>query len=267
MPWLALTITILGLAPMPADKPMPSDETVSRFEAHEITTGSGSQRHVLAYRLLKPEHIEPGKQYPVVLFLHGAGERGTDNRVQLLYFPELMASDAYRARYPCFLVAPQCPPDEKWVDVDWSDKESTPSTGLNEQSRAAIAILDELEQKYPIDRRREYLTGLSMGGYGTWALAEAFPDRFAAVVPICGGGDERQAARLKNVPIWAVHGAEDKAVPVERSRKMIQAIRDAGGRPRYTEYPGVAHNSWTPAYTDPEGVVPWMFHQAKRGKG
>jgi predicted peptidase len=147
------------------------------------------------------------------------------------------------------------------VDVNWSDKHSSPAGELNAQGRAVIGILDEVEQKYPVDRRREYLTGLSMGGYGTWALATMFPERFAAVVPICGGGDERQAARLTAIPIWAVHGADDPAVPVERSRQMIEAIRTAGGRPRYTEYPGMGHNSWTPAYTDPEGVVPWMFQQ------
>src|SRR5581483_3745775 len=167
------------------------------------------------------------------LYLHGAGERGTDNKAQLIYLPELMASDAYQAEYPCFLIAPQCPPNEKWVDVNWSDKHSTPSGEMNPQARAVIGMLDEVEQKYPVDRKREYLTGLSMGGYGTWALAEKFPDRFAAVVPICGGGDEKQAERLINVPIWAVHGADDPAVPVERSRSMIEAIRKAGGHPRY----------------------------------
>jgi predicted peptidase len=256
---LTLVITALGLAPMP-----PADEAVQRYEPREYVLGSGPTRQVFAYRLLKPERLEPGKKYPVVLYLHGAGERGSDNRLQLLYLPELMASDAYRARYPCFLIAPQCPSGEKWVDVNWSDKESSPAGELNPQGRAVIGMLDEIEQKYPVDRQREYLTGLSMGGYGTWALATMFPERFAAVVPICGGGDEQQAARLKAVPIWAIHGAEDPAVPVERSRKMIEAIRRAGGHPRYTEYPGVGHNSWTPAYTDPEGVVPWMFQQVNR---
>jgi predicted peptidase len=256
---LTIALMSLGLAPMP-----PNPETVDRFEAHEFVLGSGPSSQTFHYRLLKPGHIEPGKKYPVVLFLHGAGERGSDNKMQLLYLPELMASDAYRAKYPCFLIAPQCPTDEKWVDVNWSDRHAVPPGELNAEARAVIGMLDEVERKYPVDRQREYLTGLSMGGYGTWALAAAFPERFAAVVPICGGGDEAQAARLTAVPIWAVHGADDKAVPVERSRAMIEAIRQAGGHPRYTEYPGVPHNSWTPAYTDPEGVVPWMFQQVNR---
>lgn len=260
MHMLAVTLLALGLAP-----PVPpSDETIKQFEAREFVLGTGSERQVFHYRLLKPDHIEPGKQYPVALFLHGAGERGSDNTLQLLYLPELMASDAYRAQYPCFLIAPQCPKDRKWVDVNWSDKDSTPSPELNAEGRAVIGMLDEVERSFPVDRKREYLTGLSMGGYGTWALAEAFPNRFAAVVPICGGGDPQRASRLAGVPIWAVHGADDKAVPVERSRKMIEAIRQAGGHPRYTEYPGVGHNSWTPAYTDPDGVIAWMFQQVNR---
>lgn len=259
---LTIGLMSLGLAPMP-----PAAETVDRFEAHEFVLGSGSSRQVFPYRLLKPAHIEPGKTYPVVLFLHGAGERGSDNKVQLLYLPEFMASDAPRARFPCFLIAPQCPSEKKWVDVNWSEEHSVPSGELNDEARAVIGMLDEVEQKYLVDRKREYLTGLSMGGYGTWALAIAFPERFAAVVPICGGGDEKQAARLTDVPIWAAHGADDKAVPVQRSRTMIEAVRQAGGHPRYTEYPGVGHQSWMPAYSDPEGVIPWMFQQVNKRRG
>jgi predicted peptidase len=102
-----------------------------------------------------------------------------------------------------------------------------------------------------------------MGGYGSWELATRMPDRFAAVVPICGGGDEHWADHLVNVPIWAWHGDADPAVPVERSRKMIEAIKQSGGHPKYTELKGVGHNSWTPAYSDPEGPIPWMFEHVK----
>jgi predicted peptidase len=102
-----------------------------------------------------------------------------------------------------------------------------------------------------------------MGGYGSWDLAARRPELFAAVVPICGGGDEHAAERLLKTPIWAVHGDADTAVPVERSRRMIEAIKAAGGQPKYSELPGVGHNSWTPAYSDPEGVLPWMFEQVR----
>jgi predicted peptidase len=247
-----------------AAMPPPADEIVDRFEAQDFTLGSGDEKVVFHYRLLKPTKIEPGKLYPLVLFLHGAGERGDDNKMQLLYFPELMASDANREKYPCYLLAPQCREGKKWVDVDWSAPKSSPQSDLGEEARAVLGMLDETERKYPVDRNRVYLTGLSMGGYGSWALAIQDPQRWAAVVPICGGADETQASKLVGVPIWAFHGSDDKAVPVERSQKMIAAIRAAGGSPKYSELPGVGHNSWTPAYTDPEGVIPWMFGQVNR---
>jgi predicted peptidase len=115
-----------------------------------------------------------------------------------------------------------------------------------------------------VDEKRIYLTGLSMGGYGAWELAMRQPTRFAALAPICGGGDESQAAILKDIPVWAWHGDADPAVPVERSRRMIEAIKTAGGKPRYSELPGVGHDSWTPAYTRADGVVPWLFEQVKK---
>jgi predicted peptidase len=122
--------------------------------------------------------------------------------------------------------------------------------------------LDRTVAKYPVDPQRIYLTGLSMGGYGAWELAMRQPARFAAVAPVCGGGDQRQAWRLVDVPSWAWHGSADPAVPVERSRCMIDAIMKAGGRPKYTELDGVRHDSWTEAYESADGLVPWMFEQA-----
>jgi predicted peptidase len=114
-----------------------------------------------------------------------------------------------------------------------------------------------------VDRRRVYLTGISMGGYGTWHWAAAEPGLFAAVAPVCGGGDPARAAALKNTPVWAVHGDQDDAVPVERSRRMIEAIRTAGGTPRYSELAGVGHHSWKPAYDPAFGLLDWMFEQRK----
>jgi len=122
--------------------------------------------------------------------------------------------------------------------------------------------VEETTQAQPVDLDRIYVTGLSMGGYGSWDLAIRTPEKFAAVVPICGGGDESQAARLLGVPIWAWHGDADPAVPVERSRRMIAAIRQAGGNPKYTELAGVGHDSWNPAYRDPHGPIPWLFEQS-----
>ena len=177
---------------------MPSDEIVQRFQIGEFRYSGGPYRdEAFRYRLLKPAQIEPGGKYPLVLYLHGAGERGTDNVQQLLYFPELMAADEYRHRYPCFVLAPQCRPEKRWVEVPWDAPESSPFGPTGDQVQVVLGMLDELENNCPrLTRRRVYVTGLSMGGYGCWDLAIRFPERFAAVVPICGGGDESQAARL-----------------------------------------------------------------------
>ena len=128
----------------------------------------------------------------------------------------------------------------------------------------AIAVLETSLKTLPVDKNRVYLTGLSMGGYGSWELAMRRPTVFAAVAPVCGGGDESQAARLKSLPIWAAHGDADRVVWPDRSRRMVEAVRKAGGHIRYTEYPGTGHNSWTPFYADTTGVVPWMFQQTRK---
>ena len=215
--------------------------------------------------MLSPEKIEPGKKYPLVLFLHGAGERGDDNKSQLQYFPEWMATADMRAKYPCFILAPQCPDDEKWVDVSWdSENFSRHAQEPSESMRHAIGMMNELIKSQPIDTHRIYLTGLSMGGYGTWDLAMRMPDRFAAIAPCCGGGDCSKADLLVNIPSLGYHGDADPAVPVERSRVMIAGLKKAGGHPKYAELPGVGHDCWTRAYHDADGIVPWMFEQVKK---
>jgi predicted peptidase len=220
--------------------------------------------HSFKYRLLVPDRIEPGKKYPVVLFLHGAGERGDDNKAQLKYLPTWMAEPKMRAAYPCFLIAPQVPNDQKWVNAPWDKKTGQPlPEKMSDSMNIAVGILDEILKTEPADPDRVYLTGLSMGGYGTWDLAERMPKRFAAAVPICGGGDDMKSDRLVGLPLWAWHGDADPAVPVERSRQMIEAIKKAGGNAKYTELPGVGHDSWTKAYTDPQGAIPWMFEQRR----
>jgi predicted peptidase len=228
-------------------------------------TGGEYNDEEFKYSLIRPLNPEPGKKYPLVVFLHGAGERGDDDKAQLKFLPEWMAKPENWEKYPCYLLAPQCRRGKKWVEVDWGDKLSVQSPrDPGDQMKVAMKMLDSTIKMNPIDTNRIYLTGLSMGGYGSWDWAMREPDRFAAVVPICGGGDESKADKLVNVPIWAYHGDADDAVPVERSRRMIEAIKKAGGNPKYTELPGVGHNSWTPAYTDPNGPVPWMFSQRKK---
>ncbi|MEI6240348.1 MAG: PHB depolymerase family esterase [Planctomycetia bacterium] len=212
------------------------------------------------YRLLAPAAPVAGHRYPLVIFLHGAGERGRDNEKQLKYLPTWMAEPALRERHPCYLLAPQCREDERWVDVSWADAKSTPQGPPTTDLLAAVAALQHVMSCAAVDPARVYLTGLSMGGYGTWDLAARQPERFAAILPICGGGDEATAPRLARLPIWCFHGDADTAVPVARSRGMIEAVRAAGGSPKYSELPGVGHDSWTPAYRDP-AVLDWLFAQ------
>jgi len=256
-----LVLTAYGvLAVQPGD-------AAKLYEEHSISMKPAGQEQAVTfkYRLLKPETIEPGKKYPLVLFLHGAGERGGDNQSQLKYLPAWLAGAEYREKYPCFVLAPQCRADKKWTNVDWGAKDPTYPKDMSDEMQTVVEMLKQTREACPVDPDRIYLTGLSMGGYGSWDLAARMPETFAAAAPICGGGEVGVAEKLVKVPLWAWHGDADNAVPVERSRKMIEAIKKAGGDPKYTELKGVGHDSWTRAYTDPEGVVPWMFQQ-KKGK-
>lgn len=219
----------------------------------------------LNYLWLMPAGFNPSgtEKYPLVVFLHGAGERGDGDDKPLVHCVKRFLEPEIRAKYPCFVLVPQCPNEKRWVEVDWGadrhDYNPEPSVTVGLVSQ----LLDSLPPLLRIDQQRIYLAGLSMGGFGTWDMATRNPERFAAIVPICGGGDEAQAKRLAPLPIWAFHGAKDVVVKPERSRRMIAAIREAGGQPKYTEYPDVDHNSWTPAFADPE-LFPWLFAQRRK---
>lgn len=262
---LIITITGFTLAAVASAADLPA-EIVDRFEARtfDYTAANGEMRQ-LKYRLLRPSKVEEGKRYPLVLFLHGAGERGDDNLAQLKYLPEWMAADDWQTKYPCYLIAPQCPSDRWWAPVRAARSEELreKQRALDTQLDGVTGILDAAVAEFPIDTNRLYLTGLSMGGFGSWALASRQPTRFAALVPICGGGDPAWAEKLRDLPIWVAHGGADRIVPPEKSREMIDALKAAGGKPQYTEMDGVGHDSWTPAYKDPEGPLPWMFEQVK----
>lgn len=244
------------------------DADVAPFEVHSIEyTGGKYEKEIFRYLVLKPLEVKDGETYPLVLFLHGAGERGDDPAKVRVHFPELLAKADYREKFPCFLVVPQCRDDEKWVNAPWEDLKTTPmAKEPSAMLDMAIKVLDKSLKEFPVDKSRVYLTGLSMGGYGSWELAMRRPELFAALAPICGGGDEAQAAKLKDIPIWTAHGDADNVVSVERTRRMVQAVKEAGGNVHYEEYPKVGHNSWTPAYTDPKGVLPWMFEQRRQPK-
>ena len=210
----------------------------------------------LPYRLLTPRNVESNTTYPLVIFLHGAGERGNDNEKNIKHIKDLFTNNGNRQKYPCFVIAPQCAKNEKWIpayNAQFSEKPAMPL-------KLFIDLLEKILKEYPIDQTRIYVTGLSMGGYGTWDLIARYPHKFAAAVPICGGGDEKTAQAIKHIPIWAFHGATDPLVKPERSRLMIKALQDAGASPGYTEYPDVDHPSWIYAYQESYLMV-WMFRQ------
>lgn len=238
---LLFCLPLLSFAQKKNDKKPDFDKLL---EKREFKQDKGS----LPYRLMKPaDYKEDGKDvYPLVIFLHGAGERGDNNVKQLVHGVGDFAKAESRKKHPCFLIAPQCPAGKSWVA----------------NSDLVLALIDSVSKEFRIDKKRLYLTGLSMGGYGTWELLSRKPDLFAAAVPICGGGDPKKADKLTKIPIWCFHGDKDTAVKVEKSRDMIEAIKKAGGEPKYTEYKGVAHDSWTQTYRDAK-VHDWLFAQKK----
>ena len=232
-------------------------DMLSLFEPREYSSGEGQ---VLKYRLMKPIDYQPSKKYPLVIFLHGAGERGDDNQVQLKHGMKDFADPERRKKFACFVIAPQCPQEQRWSDVDWSARTHAIPENASPSMKMVMEVVDTMIESSGVDRTRIYLTGLSMGGYGTWDAIARYPGKFAAAVPICGGGDPNSVDRIGNLPIWAFHGDKDTVVIPERSRDMIDALKKAGVTPKYTEYPGVGHDSWTATYSNPE-LYEWLFAQ------
>ena len=210
------------------------------------------------YRLMPPNHLSSGRRYPLLVFLHGSGERGNDGVRPLMGLPARFAEPDFRLHFPCYLLVPQCPNETSWSTLLVGDVDSL--------DLVAGAIADVLRDE-PVDRDRVYLIGISMGGFGASELAARRPELFAAAVPIAGGGDVSKAHRLRSLPIRAIHGADDQTVPVGHSRKMISAIRSAGGFALYDELHGVGHDSWRPAFKDPEGVQRRCFHSQRSETG
>jgi len=183
------------------------------------------------------------KKWPVILFLHGSGERGTDlNKVKAHGPPKEVEQGR---KLPFIVVSPQCP-DNEWWDVSMLS-----------------GLMDDVEKKYRVDKDREYLTGLSMGGYGTWALAAEEPGRFAAIAPICGGGNPLTASKLRKVPIWAFHGDKDPTVSIQESQTMVDWVTKAGGDVRFTIVKDGVHDVWTDIYKGQE-LYDWFLAHKRR---
>lgn len=231
--------------------------TVSR----EFVAKNGSK---LLYRWHEPSARKPGEKYPLVVLLHGAGERGADNVSQLVWGANPLFDYMRKRGREFFFVAGQVPKGRQWVDVPWSGFDHRLPETPSETMALLIELLERLRESEPdMDLDRIYATGVSMGGYGTWDLVSRKTEWFAAAMPICGGADVRQAAKLRDLPVFFHHGDMDGAVPVWRSRSMIAALRNAGSHvARYTEYPGCGHGSWKPAYAD-ERNFDWLFSKRR----
>jgi len=232
----------LTLAQLP---PARGDETGDRAQQEKTFEKEITVKVKLHYLLSLPKGYEDSKKdWPLILFLHGAGESGDDlARVKKHGLAKVVGSKDL----PFIVVSPQ-----------------SPGRGWNPD--ALNALLDDLSARYRVDKDRVYLTGMSMGGFGTWALAAAYPGRFAAIAPICGGGDPKQAKRLKDLPTWVFHGAKDPTVPLARSEEMVKALKDAGGTPKFTVYPEARHDSWTETYDNPALYEWFLAHKREMPK-
>lgn len=194
------------------------------------------------YLISLPADYDKQEKWPLLLFLHGSGERGNNlEKVKVHGPPKLIAAGK---QFPFIVVSPQCPEGLWWEPIE------------------LVALLDDLANRYKVDADRVYVTGLSMGGFGTWRLAAFAPNRLAAIAPICGGGETYWAKRMAGIPTWAFHGAKDVGVPVERSQAMINAIKKEGGNPKLTIYPEAEHDSWTETYNNPE-FYEWLLAQKR----
>ncbi len=242
------------------------------FVPHVYVNRKGER---MPYRLFTPARVEPGRAYPLVVFLHGASGSGTDNVKQLeggnLYGALVWALPENQAKHPAFVLAPQS--DWNWPCTIFDPKNPPkiaadivlcPPDALGVGARLALEVVDSLLGSLPVDRARIYVTGHSMGGAGTWHMLAQRPELFAAAVPVCGRGHPETTAVFKDVPIWNFHGARDEVEPVASSRAMIDALRKAGSRPRHTEYPELGHTVFAWAYTEP-ALVEWLFSQ-RRGR-
>jgi predicted peptidase len=231
---------------------------VDGFAAGEHAARGGTR---LPYRLYEPARAGREPRLPLIVYLHGSGGAGTDNRSQISggnrAGTHVWTSEALQARHPAFVVAPQIPAGAAWAEPR--------SDALTPYAEAVLELVAELARTHPIDRDRVYLVGQSLGGYGTWDLVSKRPAVFAAAVPLCGAGNATRIVAARSVPIWAFHGAKDETVPVAGSRELVAALRAAGGSVEYTEYADVGHAVWNVAFAE-DALPEWLFAQTRTAR-
>lgn len=227
----------------------------------------------LPYRVLMPENFDTAKAYPLILFLHGAGERGSNNESQLVHGSKLFLQPGMRQQFPAIVVFPQCPANSFWSRVNWRFDSTSKKREFNfpEESEPSYAMLmvmqlmRELDKQYKVKKDQVYVMGLSMGGMGTFELVKRMPNTFAAAVPICGGSNAANAKYMKHTAFWIFHGEADEVVPVSLSKDMAIALQQyySASEMQLTLYPGVGHNSWEKAFAEKE-LLPWLFSQQRK---
>lgn len=247
---LLYALLLAALAPLVGSAQEPQADSVQKAKSfkREIKATVGAE-----YLLYLPADYDAksGKKWPLMLFLHGAGERGTNIWQVAVHGPPKIVRE--KKDFPFIVVSPQCPPGQRW------------------DNNTLLGLLDEVIGSHAVDTNRVYLTGLSMGGYGTWSLGLAYPEKFAAIAPICGGGDPiavylgdaRKAAALKSLPIWVFHGAKDSVVRLQESERMVEAVKRVGNQGvKFTIYPEAEHDSWTETYNNPE-LYKWLLEHKR----
>lgn len=243
-------------------------QDTSLFEKKSFISKNGDSLH---YRILYPENYEKDKDYPLVLFLHGAGERGNDNEKQLTHGSKLFLEPENRKNFPAIVIFPQCPEDKYWIDIsireklggkgDPDFKESIHSP--SEELATVHELIDQTINKEQVNEKRVYVMGLSMGGFGTFETLARWPEKYAAAVAICGGGNIALTKKYAdNTAIWITHGTKDEVVPVALSHRVFHALKEQGADVRYTEFPEANHNAWDPTFAMPE-LLPWLFSNSK----
>jgi predicted peptidase len=241
--WFVSLLLAIIITPRVKAEPVAPGSQLARQYVVKVGTGDETREVTLRYWLFVPKSYADGKRVPLMLFLHGAGERGDNLELVKKWGPPKKV--AKEASFPFLLISPQCKKGKRW-DVE-----------------EMALLVKHVAGAYRVDHARMYCTGLSMGGYGTWALLAAQPELFAAGIPICGGGDPSTAKSLAKVPLWVFHGDKDQTVPLKRSEQMVTAIKEADGNVRLTVYPGVGHNSWSATYGNPK-TYEWLLSHSRK---
>lgn len=237
------------------------------YEKKELIIGNDTLR----YRIMYPLNFDARNKYPVVLFLHGSGERGNDNIAQLVHGGKLFSRDDIRLSYPAVVIFPQCPSNSFWSNTKWDQNQDgsnkfsfNPSGEATQPMMLTIKLMKNILKEKYVDKKRVYVGGLSMGGMGTFEILYRCPKVFAAAIPMCGGGNPGSVSNYsKRVHLWVFHGAKDDVVLPKYSETMVEAIQKSGGDVKFTLYPDANHNCWDSAFAEPN-LLEWLFSNTKK---